>query len=456
MFTGREVELNSIRQALGKTNVSVLVYGKRKVGKTTLISRALSGSNDHTVYYECLKSTIKDNIDGFVSALVREKVLRVKMGFESFQDVFIYLNSLEKPMNIVIDEYPYLKQFENSDTVDSIFQNIIDNHIGNLRLFLSGSHVGMMKDLLLENNALYGRFSVTIKLAELNYIEAAEFYPQKSVYDKVALYSVFGGSPFVCEFLDGSKTLKENIVNTILNPLNPIHNYAEHLLISDFSISVTAERIFCAIANGRKKYGAIEEKLGMPANGLLSKQLKSLLELDVIAKTNPINRQTDNKKTAYEISDNLLRFYYAFVYKNKSALQVLGASAFYDAYIAPSILTFISHRFEDICRSYFSLLVKTGRMHGVSDIGTFYYDDSASKTNGEFDVVLARHDRYDIFETKFLSVPLDVKTMEAEERQIMAIPNLKISKIGFVSVSGFESTPDRFNCISGESLYKFR
>ena len=71
--------------------------------------------------------------------------------------------------------------FSNSETVDSMFQKIIDNSLSNIRLFLSGSHIGMMKDLLEEKNALYGRFSLTIHLKELNYKEAASFYPEKQV-----------------------------------------------------------------------------------------------------------------------------------------------------------------------------------------------------------------------------------------------------------------------------------
>ena len=100
----------------------------------------------------------------------------------------------------------------------SSFQTVIDNHLGNIRLFLSGSHIGMMKDMLSEENALYGRFALTLGLKKLNYIEAAEFYPDKSVYDKIAFYSVFGGSPFINGFIDQSKDIKTNVVATILNP----------------------------------------------------------------------------------------------------------------------------------------------------------------------------------------------------------------------------------------------
>lgn len=426
MFVGRDEELKAIQSVLDKKSGSVLVYGKRKVGKTTLILEALKSSKDTTVYYECLKSSMRDNINGFVSVLVKTKVLPVQMGFASFQEVFQYLNTLDKTLNIIIDEYPYLKQFNKGETVDSIFQTIIDNNIGNIRLFISGSHVGMMKDLLEEKNALYGRFSLNIKLKELNYRETAVFYNDKTVYDKIAFYSVFGGSPFVNEQLDSKSDLKQNILKTVLNPLNAVYSYAENLLVSDLSGSVNAERILNVIANGKKKYGEIESKLGLTNNGLLSKQLKTLLDMDMVSKVYPINKEDDNKKASYEMTDNLLRFWYTYIYKNKSALRMLGAEAFYDNYIEPSITTFISHRFEEIARTFFSLQVKEGKRKGIFRIGTYYYDDSATKTNGEFDVVLQRKDNYDIYEVKYYSKPLSLKEMQAEEEQIMNIKGLAV------------------------------
>ena len=365
----------------------------------------------------------------------------------------LYVYRQNVTLNIIVDEYPYLKRFERSETIDSVFQNIIDNRLSNIRLFLSGSHVGMMKDLLDENNALYGRFDKVIQLKELNYAETAEFYKSKNIYDRVTLFAVFGGSPFVNKAVDESKTLKENVVNTLLNTSSSVSNYADHLLMSDFSSSINAERILYAIANGKKKHGDIEKKLNMDKNGLLSKQLKTLLDMDIVSKTYPINAKDDKKKAYYEITDNLLRFYYTYVYANKSALQVLGAESFYDAYIEPSVNTFISHRFEEICRTYFSLCVKAGELKGIFDIGTYYYDDSAKRKNGEFDIALKKADGYEIYEAKYYAGKLTEKEMLKEEQQVLNIPGLQIEKIGFITVSGVEVQPDRFVFIDGEQLY---
>lgn len=454
MFVGRKQELKAIQSVLEKRSGSVLVYGKRKVGKTTLILEALKGNAGKTVYYECLKSSLQDNIDGFVSALIAAQVLPVRLGFASFQDVFGYLNTLPGTFNIVLDEYPYLKKFTTGETVDSVFQAVIDNYLSNIRLIISGSHIGMMKDLLEEKNALYGRFSAVIRLSELNYKEAAAFYGEKSAYDKIAFYAVFGGSPFVNEQLDAQSDLRMNIQELLLNPLSSVYAYADNLLLSDLSGSMNAERIFSAIGNGRKKYGEIESKLGLSNNGLLSKQLKNLLGMDLLAKRYPINREDDSKKVSYELTDNLLRFWFTYVYKNKSALQMLGAEAFYENYIASTVTTFIAHRFEEIARAYFSIQVKEGKRKGILHIGTYYYDDSEQKTNGEFDVVLQRQDGYSVYEVKYLAAPLSENAMREEVKQIKGIKGIRVRDIGFISANNFEKELPECECIDGQSLYK--
>ena len=452
MFIGREKELRQIREMLQKDSGCMMIYGKRKVGKTTLLTHALRGQKN-TAYYECVKDSLKANVDGLVSVLVREKILPARIEFLSFSDLFLYLNSLNGTYNIVIDEYPYLKAVNKPETVDSVFQSVIDNSIGNIRLFISGSHVGMMKELLNEKNAFYGRFSSIIQLKELNYLEAAEFYPSLPVYDKVAFYAVFGGSPYINEFIDENKSLKENVISTILNSSHSVYNYAENLLVSDFSNVSGAERILSSLGNGKKRYGEIESQLRIEKNGLLSKQIKPLLNMGIVNKKYPINRPDDNKKVFYEINDNLLRFYYSYVYRNKSALQVIGANAFYEEFIEPGIITFISHRFEEICRDYFSIMVQSGKMRGIRNIGVYYYDDSKNKKHGEFDVVLQRKDGFEFYEVKYFKTPLKLSEMKREEEQIQDIQGLNISKIGFVSVNGFEKADAKYSCLCGSDIY---
>lgn len=451
MFIGREKELALLQQDyIGK---AVMVYGKRRVGKTTLIQKALKSSSYRTVYFECLKGTMQDNISGFVQELVRAKILPVPLNFGTLQDVFAYLNALPEKIVVVIDEYPYLKAMNDSATVDSIFQNIIDNRLVNIELILSGSHIGMMKDTLQEKNALYGRFAVTIKLNELNYLEAAKFYPDKPPYDKAAHYAVFGGSPFVNQALQPEATIRENIISTILNPMSAVYLYASQLLLSDYSVKINAERIFSVIGNGKKRYTEIEDKLDVKKTGNISKQIKSLIDLEIIARNSPINKIGDNKKSTFEINDNLLRFYFTFIYKNVSALQVLGAEAFYDEYIAPALTDFISRRFERICRDYFSLQVRSGRMKGVRNIGSYYYDDPIHRKNGEFDVALEFADGYEIYEAKYYAQPMPLDEIHREVRQVEEIKELTVKQIGFIAINGFVEREEPYFYLDGNNIF---
>ena len=165
------------------------MYGKRRVGKTTLIKKALERQQKPFVYFECLKGTLRDNIDGLTRELVRTGLLPFAMPFGRMQDIFAYLNTLPRQFIIVIDEYPYLKAMTSPEAVDSVFQSIIDNHLANIDLVLSGSHISMMRDMLKEGNALYGRFDRVIQLKELSYRLSAEFYPSKDVYEKIGFRS---------------------------------------------------------------------------------------------------------------------------------------------------------------------------------------------------------------------------------------------------------------------------
>ena len=367
--------------------------------------------------------------------------------------VFAYLNALPEKIVVVIDEYPYLKAMNDSATVDSIFQNIIDNRLVNIELILSGSHIGMMKDTLQEKNALYGRFAVTIKLNELNYLEAAKFYPDKPPYDKAAHYAVFGGLPFVNQALQPTATIRENIISTILNPMSAVYLYANQLLLSDYSVKINAERIFSVIGNGKKRYTEIEDKLDVKKTGNLSKQIKSLIDLEIIARNSPINKIGDNKKATFEINDNLLRFYFTFIYKNASALQVLGAEAFYDEYVAPTLTDFISRRFEGICRDYFSLQVRSGKLKGVRNIGSYYYDDPVHRKNGEFDVALELADGYAIYEAKYYAQPMTLDEIRREAQQVANIKELAVKQLGFIAINGFVEQEKPYTYLDGNDIF---
>lgn len=451
MFVGREEKLALLQhEHIGK---AVMVYGKRRVGKTTLILKALEQCPYQTVYFECLKGTMQENIDGLVQELVRVKILPVPLAFSSLQDVFAYLNTLTQKMMVVVDEYTHLYAMNDSGVVDSVFQCIIDNRLSNIKLILASSHIGMMKNLLQERNPLYGRFAASLKLDELNYLDTSKFYPDKSAYDKVAHYAVFGGSPFINQALNPAVTLRENIIGTILNPMSPVYLYASQLVFSDNALNINAERIFSALGNDRKRYTEIEDALGVKKTGNLAKQIKTLTDLDILSRRIPINKPNDNKKATYELNDNLLRFYYAFVYKNSSALQVLGAEAFYDEYVAPVLTHFIAHHFEDICREYFSLQVRSGRMNGVRSIGSYYLDTAVRGENKAFSVAVELADGYAVYLPKYSAQPMTLDEIHGEAQRMEGVNDPGIKQLGFISINGFVEQEKPYIYLDGNDIF---
>lgn len=451
MFVGREEKLAFLQhEHIGKV---VMVYGKRRVGKTTLILKALEQCPYQTVYFECLKGTMQENIDGLVQELVRVKILPVPLAFSSLQDVFAYLNTLTQKMVVVVDEYTHLYAMNDSGVVDSVFQCIIDNSLSNIKLILASSHIGMMKNLLQERNPLYGRFAASLKLDELNYLDTSKFYPDKSAYDKVAHYAVFGGSPFINQALNPAVTLRENIIGTILNPMSPVYLYASQLVFSDNALNINAERIFSALGNDRKRYTEIEDALGVKKTGNLAKQIKTLTDLDILSRRIPINKPNDNKKATYELNDNLLRFYYAFVYKNSSALQVLGAEAFYDEYVAPVLTHFIAHHFEDICREYFSLQVRSGRMNGVRSIGSYYLDTAVRGENKAFSVAVELADGYAVYLPKYSAQPMTLDEIHGEAQRMEGVNDPGIKQLGFISINGFVEQEKPYIYLDGNDIF---
>ena len=89
---------------------------------------------------------------------------------------------------MIIDEYPYLKQTKKKNEVDSYMQAVIDRLPENVKLILCGSCITIMKELLAEDNPLFGRFSLIQHIHDFDYYDTSKFYPDFPVREKVAFY----------------------------------------------------------------------------------------------------------------------------------------------------------------------------------------------------------------------------------------------------------------------------
>lgn len=453
MFIGRKEELKRFKSSFENGQTIALLYGKRRVGKTALLREIAKLFKGEVVYAQCAETSIKENIDNLTKQV--SKVEKISLGrFDSFDDLFASLSTLDKKILVIIDEYSYLKSVAGGRAIDSIFQRIIGSLNPKISLILCGSYIRLMNELNSKGNPLFGRFNLIQELLDMDYRQSAEFYPHLSADQKIRFYSVFGGSPFANSNLNIKISLKENIKNLLLEPGSVLRNYVENILTLEFSKG-TSQNILEVLNNKKKRYSDLEKSLGLKTSGLLDKRLKPLLENDIIEKICPINKSKDRSKTFYSIKDPLALFYYTFIFPNRNSLNMLGPENFYASCIKDKIEDYIHFRFEDIVREYLVFLARRGKLKGVLDIGKYWYDDPKSHKNGEFDVAIKnQNNTYDIFEVKYLNKRMTKKQADHEIEQIKAIPFLKINKIGFASLNGFDFEDASLTLIKGEDLYK--
>lgn len=452
MFIAREQELQQIRQELAAPGHSaILIYGKRRVGKSTLIEEAARSFDGITILHMCIQSTLAGNIE-LLCESVGDALGMPGVRFTSMQDIIRFLGMRPQRILLVLDEYSYLKDSGRQGEIDSLMQAVIDHLPDNVKLILCGSYITTMKELLAEENPLFGRFRLVIHLQEMGYRDAAGFYPDASIMDRIANYAVWGGSPYVLATADWAQTMEENVCKYLLPATGILRIYIENVMLREIQKAYDV-RIFAVIGNGRKRYSDIKSALGGDGNGLLDKQIKNLISMEAVSKVAPINRPDDRRKQFYVINDNLMRFYFTYVFGRTNQIARLGAHAYYREYIAPSLTEFISRRFEDIACQHFMYLSRCGRLTGVLDIGTYWYDDAQSRTNGEFDCVLRRADTYDFYECKYYHAPMTTGECRQEEEQARRAAGDHLGRIGFICTGGFEDMPESYDLIDGEQLY---
>lgn len=457
MFVGRTRELKELSAEISswKKRTAVLIYGKRRVGKSTLIKEAAKNFDGVVINHLCVQSTFEGNLD-LIYRSVSAGLLLPDMKFESLFAMMDFLKTLDKKILLIIDEYPYLKQTKKKNEVDSYMQAVIDRLPENVKLILCGSYITIMKELLTEDNPLFGRFSLIQHIRDFDYYDSAQFYTELPVRDKVAFYAVFGGSPYVLENIDPQSSIQENIQKLLLPETGLIRSHIENVMLREIQKSFDA-RILEILGNGKKKYSEVRSMLGGDETGLLDKQLKILLDMETILKTTPINRKSDKKKQFYEITDNLMRFYFTFIFGSAGIITRIGEEQYYNRNIEGELLRqFVSRRLEGIGLQYFHRQAVSGRIPDIEDFGSFWYDDPETKTNGEFDCVMKRSgEKYDFYECKYFDRPMTLEECKQEKEQLMAIQGVIVSEIGFICTGGFESEVMKdFILIDGNQLYE--
>ena len=457
-FFGRERELQELHRFFSHRGEQTgLVFGRRRVGKSELIKQSLRKADAISIYYECKQTTEENNVDS-LSALLADAFHFPKPAFPSMEALldFLFEKSCREPFVLVLDEYPYLREVVKG--LDSILQALIDRYrdTSALKLILCGSYVDVMRSLLLKENPLYGRVDRTIDLKPMDYYDSALFYPGFSDEDKVRLYSVFGGIPYYNKLIDPHLSVRENITELIASPGARLENEVSMYLRSEISRINNANEVFEALAKGFSRYSDLLSQSHVSSGPTLADVLDKLIRMEIVKREAPINDENNKRKAGYYITDNLSLFFYRYVFRYSSQMNVLDPDVFFDRYIAEDFEThYVPRVFESICRQY---LIRRNRRGGFEvpfdRIGKYYYDDPVTRTNGEFDVVTEDPNGYVFYEVKFRRGPVTQKTVDDEIAQVEAT-GLKCYRYGFFSRGGVTAAENEKTLfISLEQMYK--
>jgi uncharacterized protein len=319
-FIGRQKEFDFLRKVDSKPGFKLVVlYGRRRIGKTELIKNFLKGKSGEYILFsdENLEENLKELKEKFFE--ITKKDFFLSLQTESIYDLFKYLveEIKDKKIVIAIDEFSYLLNLNKGFL--STFQKIIDELLKDtqITLILCGSSLSIMEnDLLGYKSPLYGRNVNAWKLMPFNF--ETVYSIDCDIFVSLEKYFVFGNVPYYLFFYDGGKDLFENVRENILTKGIGLYDEPLILLRQEFRESRIYRLILKYISMGYKSIGKLSSITGMDKSNIM-KYLSTLEETNLIRHILPLGLK---RKGVYEVSDPFFRFWFKFVYPNKDKLEM--------------------------------------------------------------------------------------------------------------------------------------
>lgn len=453
MFIGRKRELGVLDRLYcsGKFEFAV-IYGRRRVGKTALISRFIEDKK--AIYFTGVESSEKQNLEN-LSANIFEYATgdKAESSFVSFQAALEYVFRLAEKERLVfvIDEYPYAARAAKS--LASTLQLLIDRHKDNskLMLILCGSSMSYMEDhVLAYKSPLYGRRTAQMKIMPFDFADTCRCFTRFSDTDMALIYGIAGGTPQYLLQMDDRLSVEENIKNTFLNPSSSLFEEPENLLKQEVREPALYNAIITAVAEGASRMAEISTKAGEETS-LCSSYLKNLISLGLIRRETPFGEKT-SRKSIYVIDDNMFRFWYRFVPENSSVIA-RGASELAYKRIEPYLSDYMGSVFEEICRQYLWELLLTGQSPvAFRDLGRWWGTDPISRSQAEIDIMGEQDKDTALFcECKWRNEQIDAGVLETllERTRLFRYTRKHLylfSKSGFTK--GCEDRAKELGCVS--------
>lgn len=450
MFIGRERELTALKEWYDKDGIGMMViYGRRRIGKSTLITKFAKGKR--TIFYTATKIGKNRNLELFSKQVV--DLLMPGLGevrFPATEAVFDFIdkNMGSEKIVLVIDELPYWA--ERDEALLSVLQKYMDTvwNDKNLKIILCGSALSFMeKKVLSEKSPLFGRRDSQMKLDAFDYLDSAKFVPDYSNEDKAICYGITGGIAKYLSMIDPAKSMDENIIRLFFRTDGYLYDETRNLLTQEFSDIAIVNNIVEQIASGENTLNTIAGKIGEKESTILY-SLDKLISVGLVEKKRCITEEKNKKKTQYVLKDFMFKFWYEFIPKATSVIEMGQGELYYQKVVKPALHSFMGAVFEEMCRYY---TLKQGIMgeYGcfITSVGTWWGVENITDQNGNFraqsadiDVVaLSETDKKAVVgECKFKNEKIDKGIYDTLIRRGKVIPaKYKISKYIFFSLSGY-------------------
>jgi AAA+ ATPase superfamily predicted ATPase len=435
-FVNRTEELARLHDLYASDEAELaVIFGRRRLGKTALVTESIEG-NDDAVVYQAKQKTSALQLQQFIDAAA-DAYPGVRRIREAWDEILRYL--AEQDAIIVLDEFPYL--VEQDESLPSVLQAMFDHELdeSTATFVLVGSSISMMEEAaLLGNSPLYGRSSLKLDIRQLPFDAAMEFFDDAYTADEQVLtWGVFGGVPYYLEEVSPDATLADNIQQTILTRHGTLHDEPDYVLRMELTEPTRYFSILEAIAGGNTSRNEIAGTTGIDYNQL-SKYLNRLSRLRLVDQHVPITEQKErSKRSRYRIRDPFFRFWFHFVYGTGEQYDELGDDA-YEALIEPELPDFVSRSFEDLCCSALRTLYPE---YTITETGQWWYDEH------EIDVVgLTTGDTLIAGECKFQQSPLGYDAFSKLQDHLDELQwspsggGKRIEQYALFSRSGFKSS----------------
>jgi len=392
MFVSRDSELGALQKLYNKDKFQVVVmYGRRRVGKTTLINEFIKGKP--AIFFAAQEANTQLNLQMFSEKVYAFFGLPTTTGvFANWHDAFMFIADRAKTQKFIlaIDEFPYI--VEANKSVKSILQNIIDHELlnSNLYLILCGSQISFMeREVLGYKSPLFGRRTAQFMVTGFDYYDAAKMLPSATNEDKVRYYACIGGTPHYLAQIADELSFEANIKELFFQPQGYLYGEPTMLLQQELRELSIYNSIISAIATGASRLNEISTKIGEDTAKTI-KYIKTLTDLKILHKEHPFGENPErSRKGIYMISDNCFRFWYRYVFLNKTGIESGIGAEIADSLVFPNLPSFTGKpAFEEICRQY---LVRRNKGKALpflaSNFGCWWGADPEIKANADIDVI---------------------------------------------------------------------